>query len=270
MQHDDFKANEEFIKLHAVKRYFCVTEEGDPNQVFDDPGTGHAGEEAHAQVPLRGVVANSINGHLKRPTQLQLFMESLTLMMTMNWLPTMFQGQQTVLIGHCHQNGVTLAFAVALIKRRYWPKHVPGDEIIQHFAENDVRDADTIKDTMDAIPFCIHAMKEPDYVMMLMSTYGMLLSMGETKKQHITVDGIPKDHQEPLQISRHDQQSQLFSDASYLNGGNLDDNEVGQPCVLFPSGGNGGQCPKCGCILLEQARIECFAILSTNYNAIDI
>ena len=65
---------------------------------------------------------------------------------------------------------------------RYWPKHVPGDKIIQHFAEKDVGDANTIKGTMDAIPFEIHAMKEPDYVMILMSTYGMILSMGETKK----------------------------------------------------------------------------------------
>ena len=42
---------------------------------------------------------------------------------------------------------------------------------------------------MDTIPFYIHAKKEPDYVMMLMLTYGMLLSMGETKKQHFTMDG---------------------------------------------------------------------------------
>ena len=45
---------------------------------------------------------------------------------------------------------------------------------------------------MDTIPFYIHAMKEPDYVMMLMLTYGMLLSMEETKKWHFTVDGVKK------------------------------------------------------------------------------
>ena len=65
VQHDDFKANEEFIKLHAVKRYFCVAEEGDPDQFFDNPGTGHAGEEAPAQVPLPVVVEDSINGQSK-------------------------------------------------------------------------------------------------------------------------------------------------------------------------------------------------------------
>ena len=49
-----------------------------------------------------------------------------------------------------------------------------------------------IKGTLDAIPFYIHAMKEPDYVRMLMLTYGTLLSRGETKKQHFTVDGVKK------------------------------------------------------------------------------
>ena len=65
MQCDDFKANKEFIKLHAVKRYIYVTKEGDLNQVFDDPGTGCAGEEAPAQVPLPAVVDDSINGQSK-------------------------------------------------------------------------------------------------------------------------------------------------------------------------------------------------------------
>ena len=32
MPHDDFKANKEFIKLHVVKRYFCVTKEDDLEQ----------------------------------------------------------------------------------------------------------------------------------------------------------------------------------------------------------------------------------------------
>ena len=39
IHHDDFKmADGEFIELHAVKRYFKVTEEGDPDLFFNDPG----------------------------------------------------------------------------------------------------------------------------------------------------------------------------------------------------------------------------------------
>ena len=73
-------------------------------------------------------------------------------------------------------------FAAALIKKcRYWPKYVPGDEIIAQFDNKDVEDDDTIKGTMDGVPFHIHAML--DYIMMLMSTYGMTLRMGVTKRQ---------------------------------------------------------------------------------------
>ena len=64
-------------------------------------------------------------------------------------------------------------FAHALIKkRRYWPKHVKGDEIIQHFANKEVGSADALRGQLDGVPVYIYGMKEPDYTMMLMATYG--------------------------------------------------------------------------------------------------
>ena len=84
-------------------------------------------------------------------------------------------------------------FAAALIKkRRYWPKYIPGDEIIQHFTDKPVGSCDALKGTMDGIPFYVHAMKEPDYVMMLMSTYGTVNGMGEKKKCHYKENGVKK------------------------------------------------------------------------------
>ena len=53
-------------------------------------------------------------------------------------------------------------------------------------------DVDAIKGSMDGVPFHIHAMKEPDYIMMLMPTYGMTLRMGVTKRRHYTVEGVKK------------------------------------------------------------------------------
>ena len=83
--------------------------------------------------------------------------------------------------------------AAPIIKKcRYWPKYVPGNEIIAHFDNKDVGDIDAIKGTMDGVPFHIHAVKEPDYSMMLMSTYGMTLRMGVMKRQHYTVEGVKK------------------------------------------------------------------------------
>ena len=64
-------------------------------------------------------------------------------------------------------------FASALIKkRRYWPKHVDGDAINMHFENKEIGAADSLSGKMDDIPFHIFGMKEPDYVMKLMSTYG--------------------------------------------------------------------------------------------------
>ena len=64
-------------------------------------------------------------------------------------------------------------FASALIKKQqYWPKYIKGDEIKAHFNDKNVGDTDSWAGTFDNIPFHVYAMKEPDYVMSLMSTYG--------------------------------------------------------------------------------------------------
>ena len=66
-------------------------------------------------------------------------------------------------------------FAGALIKkRRFWPKHVPGDMIDDHFKDKDVGLVDSLKGKIDNVPYDIYCMKEPDYVMKIMSTYGGL------------------------------------------------------------------------------------------------
>ena len=64
-------------------------------------------------------------------------------------------------------------FASALIKKRqYWPKYIKGDDIKAHFENKNMGDADSWGGTLDNIPFHVYAMKELDYVMSLMSTYG--------------------------------------------------------------------------------------------------
>ena len=69
-------------------------------------------------------------------------------------------------------------------KRQYWPKHLPGDNVIAHFTGKQVGDADAIRGELDGIPFHIFAMKEPDYTMQIMSTYGTLERKGIEKKRH--------------------------------------------------------------------------------------
>ena len=66
-------------------------------------------------------------------------------------------------------------YASALIKkRRYWPKHIKGQEINDYFEMEEVGATKRLPGMLDGVKFDVFAMKEPEYVMMLMSTYGCL------------------------------------------------------------------------------------------------
>ena len=68
------------------------------------------------------------------------------------------------------KNGV---YTSALIKkRRYWLKYICGEDIKSHFADKEVGVTDACAGKLDGVPFHIYMMKEPDYIMSLMSTYG--------------------------------------------------------------------------------------------------
>ena len=74
-------------------------------------------------------------------------------------------------------------YAHALVKkRRYWPKHVLGDDIIVHFMEKKVGETDAIHGELDSIPFYLYGMKEPDYMIQIKATYGTLEEKGQVKK----------------------------------------------------------------------------------------
>lgn len=88
-----------------------------------------------------------------------------------------------VLLGivHLRMKGV---FAAALIKkRRYWPKHIRGDDIAAHFANKEVGAVDAWPGTLLNVPFHVVCMKEPNYVMSLMATYGTLETVGDEKRR---------------------------------------------------------------------------------------
>ena len=66
-------------------------------------------------------------------------------------------------------------FTGALIKKQqFWPKYVPGDMIDDHFKDKDVGSVDSLKGKIDNVPYDIYCMKEPDYVMKIMSMHGGL------------------------------------------------------------------------------------------------
>lgn len=85
-------------------------------------------------------------------------------------------------------------FAAALIKkRRYWPKYVNGRAVKSFFAEKDVGYADAQRGTLDNVNYYIYGMREPDYTMMMMTTYGTLnRSNGRTTSRIWKQAGVPQ------------------------------------------------------------------------------
>ena len=86
-------------------------------------------------------------------------------------------------------------FASALIKkRRYWPKYVPGKEINEHFKDMEIGKCDSLKGELDGKPYNIFCMKEPDYVMKIMSMHGGLTVLKDQKDstRTYTEDGEAK------------------------------------------------------------------------------
>ena len=75
-------------------------------------------------------------------------------------------------------------FSHALIKkRRYWPRHVDGDKIKEHFDRMNPGEFDALKGRMNGVSFYICGMKEPDYVLLFMTTYGTGERLGQLQKR---------------------------------------------------------------------------------------
>lgn len=75
-------------------------------------------------------------------------------------------------------------------KRRFWPKYILGDAIDRRFEGKEIGFVDALPGLMEGHCFKIFCMKEEDYVMKLMSTYGALRSVDEGKTQRsVTENG---------------------------------------------------------------------------------
>ena len=78
-------------------------------------------------------------------------------------------------------------------KCKYWPNHIKGEEIKAHIDGKDVGDCDSWKGMMEEVSFHVYAMKDPDNMMLLMSTYGTNLRMGkETSREWVDSSGVKK------------------------------------------------------------------------------
>ena len=147
-------------------------------------------------------------------------------------------------------------FASALIKKqRYWPKHIKGDNIIEHFETQKVGDTDSLPGTLDGVPFHAFAMKEPDYTMKAISTYGT----NERNQKHRTrrvykaenKNQVTTSFNYPEVISNHFKFRHAVDDHNGRRHSPICLERVWVtkywpprpfPFLSFPFGGDGGQC----------------------------
>ena len=74
-------------------------------------------------------------------------------------------------------------FAAAVIKkRRYWLKHIKGDDIKAAKSVEPLGTQSRLPGKLDNVPFDIFTSNEPDYVMMFMATYGTIFPKADQEK----------------------------------------------------------------------------------------
>jgi Transposase IS4 len=87
------------------------------------------------------------------------------------------------------KNGI---FAAAVIRKHwYWLKYIRGDKLAAYFEDKAFGSYDCIGGTLNNVQFSVHCLKEPDYVMFLMATYGTDKRMSDqgTTRSVKNVDG---------------------------------------------------------------------------------
>ena len=111
-----------------------------------------------------------------------------------------------------HDHGV---FGQALIKKRgrYWPTHVPGDQIENYFADMEIGDTDTLKQVINGKNFFIHCTKDDGYVTKIMSTHGTLREIPSHRTRRV-VGGQVKTFSYVEPLSRHNTAKHFVDDVN--------------------------------------------------------
>ena len=85
-------------------------------------------------------------------------------------------------------------FESALIKKcHYWSKHVKGVEIMEHLSDKEIGYVDTIQCKLDGQDLYIMGCKEPDYVLMIITSFGTLNQISSMNTRQVNNEQeIPK------------------------------------------------------------------------------
>ena len=105
-----------------------------------------------------------------------------------------------VLQGLVQLKKVGVFASAAIKKRRYWPKHAPGDNMDMHMIQADIGVCDSLPGQLDGVDYDLFMMKYVMFVMKLMSTYGGLVQLedAEVKRRHTSDGAKTFKHTEPF------------------------------------------------------------------------
>ena len=126
-------------------------------------------------------------------------------------------------------------FASAMIKkRRYWPKHVKGDDIKERMKDKEVGTCERLPGILNGIYCDLYALKEPDYILMMMSTYGsLIIKDGQHDSIRLLTNGQTKRFKYTEVVANHfmyrgavDQHNAKRHDCGTKNGLSLEDTWV--------------------------------------------
>ena len=112
--------------------------------------------------------------------------------------------------GFCVLQALTALFStgifssVVIKKQRYWPRYVEeGDAIDKQFEGKAVGTMETLPDKLDGVDFKIMSMKEEDYVMKLMTTYGSEVEVDDGATQRTEAEN-------GLKVTKHFKYTETF------------------------------------------------------------
>ena len=110
-----------------------------------------------------------------------------------------------------HQVGVHGQFLIK--KRRYWPKHVPGDYIDSHMMEKPLGETELYVQELGGVRFFVHCTRDADYVTKIMSTHGVLQEIQDHPTWRF-VEGEWKTFKYAEPFSRHNRAKHWVDDVN--------------------------------------------------------
>ena len=110
-----------------------------------------------------------------------------------------------------HQHRVHGQFLIK--KRRYWPKHVPGDYIDAYMMAKPLGATETFMQELGGIRFFVHCTRDADYITKIMSTHGVLKEIQDHPTWHF-VDGEWKTFKYAEPFSRHNRAKHWVDDVN--------------------------------------------------------